>query len=336
MNIYEHKHYKLLLLIPAVLLIGMLYYAQFVKLGIEFQGGTLITLPTSKPVDSLTLEDTLNSKFSLANLDVRTTSGATEGLFIEFTGERSLLQAQEALEAENYQLVIDISKQFTGELDLPSNLDLSDQADTYFSKARENFKNDFIAEVSIQTGVPIISFSVRDVGPSLGSYFFSQAQTALIVAFVLIALLIFYYFRIPVVSFAVVQAAMFDALLAFAALGFLNIPLSLATIAPLLMLIGYSVDTDIMLTDRIVRRREGTPAERAKDAFSTGIMMTGTAIVSLLVLFVVSSYANIEVLRNISLVLVIGLFGDIIATWCTNAVLVLWYVERKEKKYEYT
>ncbi len=332
MNIYEHKHYKLLLLIPIALLIVMLYYSQFVRLGIEFQGGTLITLPVTKPVDALALQNTLDSKFSLTNLDVRTTSGATNGLFIEFTGEKSLLQAQQALEIKDYKQVIDISKKFTGELNLPNTTALADQADAYFSKARESFKNSFVASVSDATSTPVSSFSVRDIGPSLGSYFLSQSETALIVAFVLIALLVFYYFRTPVVSFAVVQSALYDAILGYAALGFFGIPLSLATIAPLLMLIGYSVDTDIMLTDRILKRREGTPVERASGAFITGMMMTWTGIVALSVLFIVASYANIETLKNISLILVIGLFGDIIATWCTNAVLVLWHLERKEKK----
>lgn len=330
MNVYESKHYKLLLLAPVLMLFFMFYFGNQVKLGIEFHGGTLITVPLQNQVDVSTLESRITSNFNLENLDMRTTTGAVSGLFIQFTGEKTLLAAQDALAAKDYGTVITLSKTFTGELSLSG--DQADQADTYFSKARETFKNNFISFVSKETGTPTPDFSVSDIGPSLGSYFLGQAQMALIVAFVLIAILIFYYFKTPIISFAVVQSAAFDAYLGYAALGFSGIALSLATIAPLLMLIGYSVDTDIMLTDRILRRKEGTPTTRAAGAYKTGFTMVGTALVSLLVLFFISSYANIEVLRNISLILVVGLVGDLVATWCTNAVLVLWLLERRNKK----
>jgi preprotein translocase subunit SecF len=329
-NIYESKHYKLLLIIPIILLFVMAYYSTQVKFGIDLQGGILLTAPSNTSIDAVQLQSQISSNFDLEELTVRTTSGATPGFYIEFIGEKSLLTAQEHLEAKDYQKVIDVSKKFTGDLNLSG--DLATQADNYFSKARENFKNNLVSFISQQTGVDRAQFSVNDTGPSLGAYFLGQARTAIIIAFILIAILIFYYFKTPIVSFAVMQSAAFDALLGYAALGALGIPLSLAMIAPLLMLIGYSVDTDIMLTDRMLKRKEGTPAIRAKSAISTGLTMTFAAIGAMLSLFIVSSYANITVLSHISLILVIGLFGDIIATWCTNTSLVLWHLERKAKK----
>jgi preprotein translocase subunit SecF len=329
-NIYESKHYKKLLIIPLALLIVMLFYTTQVEYGIDLRGGLLLTASTPRLIDAATLQSAISSKFDLEDLTVRTTSGAQNGFYIELIGEKSLLKAQTYLEAQDYPKVIEISRQFTGELNVTGdNLTI---ADAYFSKARENLKNDLVSFISQQTGVSRDQFSVNDIGPSLGAYFLNQAKTAIIVAFVLIAILIFYYFKTPLISFAVIQSAAFDAILGYAALGAFGIPLSLATIAPLLMLIGYSVDTDIMLTDRMVRRKEGTPASRARSAVATGLTMTGAAIAAMLSLFAVSSYANITVLSHISLVLVIGLCGDIIATWCTNAVMVLWYLERKAKK----
>ncbi len=329
-NIYESKHYKKLLIIPLLVFIVMAFYASQVTFGIDLRGGILITAPSTATIDAAKLESEISSNFDLEDLSVRTTSGATPGFYIELIGEKSLLQAQTYLEAGDYQQVIDISKKFTGDLNLTG--DLLTQADAYFSKARENFKNDLALFISQQTGVDRNQFSVSDTGPSLGAYFLSQARTAIIIAFVLIAVLIFYYFKTPVISFAVMQSAGFDALLGYAALGAFGIPLSLATIAPLLMLIGYSVDTDIMLTDRMLRRKEGTPAARARGAIATGLTMTGAAIAAMVSLFIVSSYANITVLSHISLVLAVGLIGDIIATWFTNAPIVLWYLERKAKK----
>jgi len=329
-NIYESRHYKLLLLVPIALFLVMIYFVPQVKFGIDLQGGLLLTAPTVTQIDAVQLQSQISSKFDLEDLTVRITSGAQTGFYIELIGEKSLLQAQDYLQAGEYQKTIDISKKFTGELNVTGD-DLT-KADAYFSKARENFKNDLVSFISQQTGVNRDQFSVNDIGPSLGAYFLGQAKTAIIVAFLLIAGLIFYYFKTPIISIAVMQSAAFDAILGYAALAMFGIPLSLATIAPLLMLIGYSVDTDIMLTDRMLRRKEGTPTIRARSAIGTGLTMTGAAIAAMLSLFIVSSYGNITMLSHISLVLVIGLIGDIIATWCTNVVIVLWYLERKAKK----
>ena len=45
-----------------------------------------------------------------------------------------------------------------------------------------------------------------------------------------------------------------------------------------LMLIGYSVDTDILLTTRALKKQEGTINERIYGAFKTGIFMNVTAL----------------------------------------------------------
>ena len=172
----------------------------------------------------------------------------------------------------------------------------------------------------------------RDVGPSLGALFWEQAKNAIILAFIFIIVLVFLFFREAIVSLAVIQAAFFDVLIAAAFIAFMDMPLSLVTIAPLLMLIGYSVDSDIMLTDRILKRKTGTIYERAKSAFKTGITMTGTTIGAVSSLYLISTAVGIEVLSNISMILLVGLFADLISTWITNVSLVLWAAERKLKK----
>jgi preprotein translocase subunit SecF len=82
----------------------------------------------------------------------------------------------------------------------------------------------------------------------------------------------------------------------------------------------------------MIKRKSGTLAERAAGAMKTGLTMSLTGIFVMASLLVVSWYANITVLYQISLILFIGLIGDIIATWCTNAVIIMWYLERKKKR----
>ena len=97
------------------------------------------------------------------------------------------------------------------------------------------------------------------------------------------------------------------------------------------MLIGYSMDTDLLLTIRVMKRTEGVPEQRAYEAMKTGLMMTVAAIIGFSVLFVLALLTQISTYYEISAVAIFGLVGDVFATWCTNAVIILWEVERKAK-----
>jgi len=147
-----------------------------------------------------------------------------------------------------------------------------------------------------------------------------------------VILVIFVVFREIVPSLAVIGAATFDVLAALAAMAVLGIPLSLASIPALLMLVGYSVDTDIMLTTKVLKRRDADPRTRAQDSLLTGLTMTGTTLVAVAFMTVLSFYAQIFVVFDLAVVLFFGLIGDLISTWFMNAPVLLWYAEKKAKR----
>ena len=64
-------------------------------------------------------------------------------------------------------------------------------------------------------------------------------------------------------------------------------------------------------------------------AIKTGLTMTGTTLGAVTSLYIFSTMSGISVLSQISLILMVGLVGDIIATWFTNATIIMWYLERK-------
>lgn len=178
-------------------------------------------------------------------------------------------------------------------------------------------------------GYEIKSFSMQSVSPALGESFFRQAQIALGVAFVLMSVAIFAIFRKPLPSMYVVMAAAFDIIEALAFSQFLGIDLSLATFAALLLLIGYSVDTDILLTSRVLKGGEGSVREKIRNAMKTGLTMNGTTMAAVASLLIISSSTA---LTQIAAVLLIGIIVDILNTWFLNAVLLRMHVERSEKK----
>ena len=176
-------------------------------------------------------------------------------------------------------------------------------------------------------GLPTDKVSLRSVGSSLGSSFFFQVQVGIIVSFVLMAIVVFVMFRTFAPSSAVLLAAISDIVETMAFMQIFKIDLTLTSFAALLMLIGYSVDTDILLTARVLKSTSSIPiSERVKGAFKTGITMTLTAIGVLSVLLV----SNLSpVLSQIASVLLIGLSFDIVNTWIQNVAIIRRYAEKK-------
>jgi preprotein translocase subunit SecF len=144
-------------------------------------------------------------------------------------------------------------------------------------------------------------------------------------------LVVFVYFRVPIPCFAVILCALCDIVETLALVNLLGVKLSTAGVAAFLMLIGYSVDTDMLLTARVLRRKEGLLIDRIVSAIKTGVMMNVIAIGAVTVGLLL---AQSDVLRQIMLILLIGLIFDMINTWIQNAGLLKNYVEGKEKKHE--
>ncbi|MCW8965645.1 MAG: preprotein translocase subunit SecF [Candidatus Pacearchaeota archaeon] len=171
--------------------------------------------------------------------------------------------------------------------------------------------------------------SFEFTGSSLGESFYRQLIIAIIFAFIFMALVVFALFRTFVPSTAVIISAFADILMTLALVDFLGIKLSSAGIVAFIMLIGYSVDTDILLTTRILKRTEGSLNHRIFGAFKTGTTMTLTSFLAILFALIFVKSFSIT-LSQMFTVLVIGLGFDLINTWITNVSILKWYVEKKK------
>ena len=143
------------------------------------------------------------------------------------------------------------------------------------------------------------------------------------------SLVIFMLFRTFIPSIAVIFAAFADIVMTLAIVDFLGVRLSVAGIAAFLMLIGYSVDTDILLTNAVLKKRGDTVNKRIHRAFKTGIFMTFTGLVAVIPAFFIVTGLP-DSFRQIFLILGFGLFADIINTWLTNASIIKWYSDYKK------
>ncbi len=168
-----------------------------------------------------------------------------------------------------------------------------------------------------------LSFSVFD--STVGSEFQSTAIKAIIFAFIGMAIIVFLVFRTPIPSMAVVLSAASDIVITMALMSLLNVTLTLGTIAALLMVIGYSVDSDILLTTRLLKRR-GDINNKVQSAMKTGVTMTLTTLSAVIVLFLVSQNPTLD---SIAIVLIFALTIDLINTWMLNTGILLWFLERQ-------
>lgn len=171
--------------------------------------------------------------------------------------------------------------------------------------------------------------SIEFTGSTLSESFYRQLLVAILFAFIFMAIVVFIIFRTLIPSVAVIISAFADIVMTLVLVDILGIKMSAAGIVAFLMLIGYSVDTDILLTTRILKRYQGTLNNRIFNAFKTGITMTLTSLLAItFALFVVKSFSPI--LTQIFTILVIGLCFDIFNTWITNASILKWYVKTKK------
>jgi len=286
MNFHD-KYYKLLLLIPAIILIFSIIYMvnfynqnnDFIYKDISLTGGTTVTLYDK--LDTSKLRQELTDKLNDVNV---------REIYDLVTREQKAVVIETKSSGEETRQILE---------------------DYLGYKLNEQ------------------NSSFEFTGSTLSESFYRQLLIAILFAFVLMAIVVFIIFRTFVPSTAVIISAFADILMTLVFVNMLGMKISSAGIIAFLMLIGYSVDTDILLTTRILKRTEGNLNQRIFSAFKTGITMTLTSLLAVsFALIIVRSFSII--LSQIFTILVIGLCFDLLNTWITNVSILKWYV--KEKK----
>ncbi len=191
--------------------------------------------------------------------------------------------------------------------------------------AEERNIKDFISEQFKSEGLEHGEALSESVSGFFSERFLRESIRAVVFAFVFMAVVIFVKFKTFVPSFAVVLSAFSDIVETVAAMIILGLELSRGSIVALLLLIGYSVDTDIMLTSRLLKQRGRKDLDATiKYSMYTGLTMTGTTTVAMIVLYIVSTS---QLLDSIATVIIIGLLFDLLNTWITNLALLKMHVE---------
>ena len=286
---FHDKNYKLILLLPLVLLIfSSVYMFSFYKTNNDFfykdislTGGTTVTI--NEEINVLQLKESISLKLDGVNIR----------------------EISDPISHKQIAVIVETK---------------SDEQQTRI-----------VLEQALGYELNLENSSFEFTGSTLGQDFYKQLLIAVCIAFILMAIVVFIQFKSIVPSLAVIYSAFADIFMTLVTVNLLKIPLSTAGIVALLMLIGYSVDTDILLTNKVLKR-EGKPINtKIWESFKTGITMTLTSLFAVLAAFLIVGRFS-STLHQIFLIMLLGLLFDIFNTWITNVSIIKWYALKKEKK----
>ncbi len=328
------KNYKKILIVPAIILtlsliyIGIFYFqtGDIVNKDVSLTGGTTITIQTE--ISSQDLENIISQ--DLTDFEIKTISD-NAGNQIQL-----MITVGEA-DAETLEILLE---NFLG-YDLTS--ENSSTETTSASLSADFYKQLIIAVILAFFWMAAVVFLIFSKGKKIkfwvivlnimlgffmGNFFLTiNPIISAIIFLVLATTLIYIYIKNSVPAFAVMLCAFSSIVMTLVVVELIGMKISTAGIVAFLMLIGYSVDTDILLTTRLLKRKEGVN-KALLGAFKTGTTMTITSIIAITTsLIVVYSFAS--VLNQIFTILLIGLGFDLFNTWITNASIIKWYVETK-------
>lgn len=352
-NPYASKHYKLLILIPVILILISLFFIPHIPKGIDLQGGQLITIITDDPITAPELQLKLAELHPSSVRAFQTPIG--RGFEIELPVDDKFASAESKVSEMNALYDRLVKAQVSG---APEALQLEQETlskareamaiispsaavDGDVRKAVESVRHALSDEKSAQRAqvtnkinsvVSVRESSFKEVGSSLSKFFFAKTQEVILYAFLLSGIIVFIVFRSVVPSLAIIFGAAADIIITAGLMGVFGIPLSLASVAALLMLIGFSLDTDILIATRVLKHKEGTPEQRGFEAMKTAVTMNMNVVAAFAVLTAVAFYLQIPVYEHIGLVVVIGGIVDFITTASANPPIHIWHVKRMEKK----
>jgi len=333
---WHDKNYKKLLLIPIILLVISLiymgaFYSQnddFIYRDVSLTGGTTATIYEQIDAEDLKqslsgeldgvktrkIYDLATNKYTAIVIETKSDADTTKEVLEEYidhelTQDNSSFEYSGAALSQGFfqQLLLSILYAF-----------LFMGAVVFFIFGSGKKIKTLVVLLALLSPLLFFGFKVIPI------------EWAFILGLISLGLGLFIYIRKSIPSFAVIISAFLDILMTLVLVNILGIETSTAGIVAFLMLIGYSVDTDIMLTNRLLKRHEGTVNERMNWAFKTGLTMTLTSLLAMTIALIIVQPFSI-VLTQIFTILVIGLGFDIFNTWVTNASILKWYIRAKEK-----
>lgn len=281
---------------------------------IDFEGGILLDLRFFHTQDSTIqigeIRDQLD-KIGMGNAE------------IQMASTKSIDEEEET--SNDYTLYTDVLIKMKGhEKKEEEALSLGEQIKNSLEKKFTNVKFEVLRQ--------------EEVGPKIGGELKWKALLAIFWAMIGIIAYVSWRFEFKF-GIAAIIALFHDVLITVGIFSILNLEISLAIIAALLTIVGYSLNDTIVVFDRIRENLRLLRRETYQDVVNMSInqSLSRTVITSFTTLFVVLSLFILggEVIRGFSFALLVGVIvGTYSSIFVASPILVEWQLYRQRKKKE--
>jgi preprotein translocase subunit SecD len=211
---------------------------------------------------------------------------------------------------------------------------ISDQGQITGSFTEQSAKDLALTLRSGALPAPLVYLEERTVGPSLGADSIRAGVTAALGGLLLVVLFMVFYYRGAGLN--AVVALLLNMIITVASLVVFDATLTLPGIAGLILTIGMTVDTNVLIFERIREELEtGKTVASAVDqgfsrAFVTVIDTHVTTIVSSLFLFVFGTGP----IRGFAVTLILGLLANLFSAVYVSRTIFIWVLNRKGRRAE--
>ncbi len=258
---------------------------------------------------------------SIVNMDSSLKGGVTLTFDYDKDIDSNALKSylMEKLGTDDIEIVL-LTNQFSGKIIGYEILAESNISKDLLITNIEIFINDKLAEENISFGLQ---------GSVIGDNFVKESSWLFVIGFLLIFVVSYIFFKEFIPALTINISTLADIIGILSVFNLMGIKIGSVTIGALLMIIGYSSDSDILLASSIFKKKDGDLKERLGSSIKTQLTMNLTALVTFVIMFALSS---VDAIKQISLVLIIGIFFDLINTWLASASIQRLYSEYKEAK----
>jgi preprotein translocase SecF subunit len=276
------------------------------RFSVDFRGGTFIQLRFTHLVDP---QQSLNVPIE-----------QVRAVFMDFGHGESEIKHYGGTETENDSTIQDVAVR----------LDATEGTDTLMaqviSKLDETFPDYSVHEIRRET-----------VGPKIGKELVWAAIWSILVAMLLILVYIMWRFEFRF-GVGAVLALFHDVIITLGIFSVMDLEISIAIVAALLTIIGYSLNDTIVVYDRIrenlkTYRRQmqnyaGIINQSINETLSRTVVTSGTTLIVVIVLY----FFGGEVINDFAFALICGIvIGTYSSIYIASPVLVEWESRRQAK-----
>lgn len=295
-----------LLIATVISLIGYLS----LRLGIDFTGGFVITIISENPL-SIPFPHTTKTSGSINIYEISAR--------IDKELDQIITLRNDLIRCIREQTDLNMCNKYVESLKDISGVELQDYSYTEYADIVYNqMVNRSISKLISQ--IPgEYTYSYNLITPTLSTELFTKILSIFILGMIFVTIYIVYTFKTWFPTINILSGALIDALVTLGIVSLLGFDIDLSILVGLLVLFGYSLDTSVLLVSNYYLTRK---MESIDESMKTGISMIMSSLLVFIIIFLIGTILGISFLKNIGIVLIIGLIVDFFTSWGYNAYLI--------------